>query len=116
MHTRDDGSDIGSGFQRIADLQCRYTRDKVVPKPLVQRPFDKYPRTAQAYLALIRERRVDRGCQHFVVITIGKDDIRIFTPELERKLLEHRSRVASDLLAGFRAPGKRDCFYIFMAD
>ena len=74
---------VSAGFQRISHPQLRGFFNKAPNEILVNRPFDKDARTAETNLTLVGERRTHTPGDGGVQISIGKDDVRIFSTELE---------------------------------
>src|ERR1700720_1254725 len=99
---------FGFLVERIAYFQLRRFVDEAIDEIFVRRSFDKYPRTAEANLTLVRERRPHAAGDGSIKIGVSENDVWIFSAQLERNSLEKRRTSFSDFLSGHCAASKRD--------
>ena len=92
---RDDGALVGVGIEGIAVFQFSDFFDEALNEFLVGRPFDKDARAAEAYLALVRERRSHAAGDSSIEISVRKNDVWVFAAKFERKLFEKRSAASA---------------------
>lgn len=81
-------AEIAAGVLWIAHDQFFRSLDKVAFEFLVEGTFNEDSRAAKTNLALIRKGRADRRAEHFFVIAVEKNDVRILTAHFQRQFLE----------------------------
>ena len=99
---------LGFLLERIAHFQLWCFVNEALDKIFVSGTLDEEARTAQADLPLVCEWRAHTACDRGIEVGVSKDDVGIFSAELERKLLKERRACLSDFAACRCPASERD--------
>src|SRR2546423_6623305 len=97
---RDQRTDVGTGVERVADVQLPGIGRHPLVELLRDRAMDKGTAASAAVLAGLAKHAIDRGRRGLLEIGIRKDDVGRFSTELERHPRDVGGGLLEDVDAG----------------